>query len=376
MSRDDSVLVVEPYFGGSHQAWAEGLADNLDRPVELLTLPARWWKWRMRGAAVTLAERCSGLATRPAMVLAGDMLDLAAFRTFARPHLGDLPTALYFHESQLSYPDSPGMEPDMHYAFTNWLSALAADRVFFNSGFHQDIFFAGLLPLLRHFPDFNHEHLIDEVKSRSEVLEVGVDLGWVPASPVHRIGAIRFVWNHRWEHDKDPAAFFSALDELAGEGHEFEVVVCGENFRQRPREFTDAARRHPDRIIHMGHLPLDEYRRHLLEADVVVSTARQEFFGIAVVEAMAAGCFPVLPDRLSYPELLPEPWHQACLYPPEGLAERLRWAITHPAEVRSVARQLAGSVRRFGWDRMAPRYEKALEAVLSAAAPAEDGRRR
>ncbi|HEX2153142.1 MAG TPA: DUF3524 domain-containing protein [Acidimicrobiia bacterium] len=364
MSLDGSVLIVEPYFGGSHRAWAEGLAEYLEAPVELLTLPARWWKWRMRGAAVTLAERCADLTTRPAVVLASDMLDLAAFRTFSRPHLGDVPFALYFHESQLTYPDSPQMEPDMHFAVTNWLSALAADRVLFNSNHHRDVFFAEIPRLLRHFPDFTHEHLVDSVEDRSAVLEVGVDLGWLPVEASPRRGPVRLLWNHRWEHDKDPATFFAAIDNLDAEGHSFEVVVCGENFRLEPSEFDEAARRHPARIVHMGHLPLADYRRHLLEADVVVSTARQEFFGVAVVEAVAAGCFPILPDRLSYPGLVPRDWHDACLYPVDGLVERLRWAVTHPAEVRDGGHELSASFRRFGWDRIAPLYDKALAALV------------
>ena len=43
--------------GGSHQAWAEGYAAHSAHMVELLTLPARFWKWRMHGGAVTLARR-------------------------------------------------------------------------------------------------------------------------------------------------------------------------------------------------------------------------------------------------------------------------------------------------------------------------------
>lgn len=363
MSRPGSVLVVEPYFGGSHRAWAEGLRNHLGAPVELLTLPARWWRWRMRGAAVTLAERCADLATRPDVVLVSDMLDVAAFRTFSRPHLGDVPTAVYFHETQLTYPDSPQMAPDLHYAFTNWTSALAADRVFFNSRYHYEVFFAEVGKLLRHFPDFTHEHLVERVREKSEVLEVGVDMTWIPADLPAREGPVRIVWNHRWEHDKDPAAFFAAVDRLAADGVDFELVVCGENFRQRPDEFAEALRRHRGRIVHMGYLETDDYRRHLLSADVVVSTARQEFFGISVVEAVAAGCFPVLPRRLSYPSLLPPRFHDACLYGPGELAERLRWVVEHPSEVREAARRLAPAMRRYSWEEMAPRYRAALEAL-------------
>lgn len=358
-----SLLLVEPYFGGSHRAWVEGLVRHLDRPVETVTLPARWWKWRMRGAAVTLAERCRQLSRPPAAVLVSDMIDLPAFLAFARPHIGAVPVALYFHESQLTYPDSPQMESDLHFAVTNWLSALAADRVFFNSGYHRDVFFAEMPRLLRHFPDYTHEHLIEEVRERSEVLEVGVEMDWLPAKVPARDGPVRLLWNHRWEHDKDPGAFFAAVDALADENLDFEVVVCGESFRQRPTEFEAAADRHPDRIVHMGLLPLESYRRHLLEADVVVSTARQEFFGIAVIEAIAAGCFPVVPDRLSYPSLLPAAWHGRSLYAEGGLVECLRWAVTHPDEIRAGAELRRKEMDRYGWTAMAPRYSEALEAL-------------
>lgn len=363
MSPDGSLLVVEPYYGGSHRAWADGLQRHLG--AQIISLPARWWKWRMRGGAVTLAERCAVLQDPPSVVLASDMLDLAAFRTLARPHLGDIPVALYFHESQFTYPDSPQMESDLHFAFLNWLSALAADRVLFNSSYHRDVFFSQLPRLLRHFPDHRHEHLIPGVEDRSQVLEVGVELDWIPPGRRERTGPVRIIWNHRWEHDKDPASFFEAVDILADEGHAFEVVVCGENFRQRPAEFTAAARRHPHHIVHMGHLPVDEYRKQLIEADVVVSTALQEFFGVSVVEAAAAGCLPVLPARLSYPGLIPSAFHDICLYRPGGLSDRLRWAVTHPAEVRRAGAEIAPTMQRFGWEEMAPRYEKELAALAS-----------
>ena len=49
----------------------------------------------------------------------------------------------------------------------------------------------------------------------------------------------------------------------------------------------------------------EEYLQWLEKADWVLSTATHEFFGIAVVEALFAGCLPWLPERLSYRELLP-----------------------------------------------------------------------
>ena len=47
-----SVLVLEPYYGGSHRAVLDALLPALDVTCDLITLPARKWKWRMRGAAI------------------------------------------------------------------------------------------------------------------------------------------------------------------------------------------------------------------------------------------------------------------------------------------------------------------------------------
>jgi len=48
----------------------------------------------------------------------------------------------------------------------------------------------------------------------------------------------------------------------------------------------------------------DEYYELLARSKVAVSTATQETFGIAMVEAVNNGCIPVAPNRLSYPEVL------------------------------------------------------------------------
>lgn len=358
------VVLVEPYFGGSHRAWAEGVAAHSGHDVELFTLEPRWWKWRMRGASVTLAERLEGRPT-PDVMLVSDMIDLAAFRTFSRPHVGDVPTALYFHESQLTYPESPQMEADLHLAFTNWLSALAADSVFFNSTYHHDVFFDEMPRLLRHFPDHRHEHLIRDVEEKSSVLEVGVDLAWVGTADRERPERLRILWNHRWEHDKDPVSFFHALDQLADLGVDFEVVICGEQFRQNPEEFEAAYQNHSDRLVHMGFAPVQRYRDLVASSDVVVSTSLQEFFGVSVVEAVAAGCFPILPNRLSYPGLVPPELHHLVLYEDGELAARLQWAVDHRHEVNRLGLELAPSFQRFGWETMAPRYHTAIAGVIS-----------
>ncbi|HUP15660.1 MAG TPA: DUF3524 domain-containing protein [Acidimicrobiia bacterium] len=353
------VLLVEPYFTGSHRAWAEGYANRSTHEVRLLTHPGRWWKWRMRGSALTLALTLeTSDPWRPDVVLASDMMDLAQFRTFARPYLGDTPVAIYFHETQLSYPDSPMTEPDFSYALTNWLSAMAADAVFFNSGYHRDAFFEALPRLLRHFPDFTHAHLIEGVPSKSQVLPVGIDLNWAAARS-ERIGLPRLLWNHRWDHDKDPDTFAGAVDALVQKGIDFELVLTGARPPRVPRSLERIRRVAGDRIIHDGESDLDTYRKLVASCDVVVSTALQEFFGISIVEAIAAGCRPVLPNRLAYPWLIPNELRDEVLYRDGGLIEALAAALDHPEPPVG----LRQSMFRFSWDSLIDKYDTCLSAI-------------
>ena len=141
-----------------------------------------------------------------------------------------MPVAVYFHESQLSYPLSPQDRPDESYAMMNWGSAAAADAVFFNSAFHKDTFFEAVPALLRRFPDYQHTTLVPDVERRASVLPVGVDLARfddaeLPASPAPIV-----LWNQRWEFDKGPAEFAGAVTELARRDVEFALVMTGERF--------------------------------------------------------------------------------------------------------------------------------------------------
>ena len=360
------VLLVEPYYGGSHRAWADGYRKSSEFDVTILDLPARWWKWRMRGGAVTLAEQAAELAStgyRPDVVLVSSMIDLGLLATLLDRVWGRVPFVMYMHESQLTYPDSPLMAPDASYGFTNWTSTLVADAVVFNSEYHRRVFFEEVRRLLRGFPDHRHEHLVDGVAAKSTVLPVGIDLEWV-GPPVRDGGDPIIVWNHRWEHDKDPVRFFAGVRRLYESGLRFRLALCGESFRRQPTEFLEAARDFGDIIVHYGEATRKDYRRILARSDIVVSTARQEFFGMAVLEAIAAGAFPVLPDRLSYPAVIPDRFHDAVLYPDGGFVDALARAIENPDRL-SLVPGLSEAARIYDWTRVAPRYD-ALVAEIAA----------
>jgi glycosyltransferase involved in cell wall biosynthesis len=136
-----------------------------------------------------------------------------------------------------------------------------------------------------------------------------------------------------------------------------------------------ARQRLAGRVLHWGHVAdRQAYAAWLWQSDVVVSTARQEFFGVAVAEAICCGCQPVLPHRLAYPELVPAEHHDALLYRDfDGLVARLRAALLAPDP--RLAAALRVRMVALDWSVLAPRYDAALTGMVeSSTAPGLDRR--
>ncbi len=108
----------------------------------------------------------------------------------------------------------------------------------------------------------------------------------------------------------------------------------------------------------------------LLDTDVFVSTATHEFFGLSAAEAIAAGAYPLLPDRLSYPEVLSEVPAANLgdyLYPP-GRAElstrltSLAQRIDAGESMNEIAAPARMAIHPFLWTYRAPALDDALAA--------------
>lgn len=376
-----NVLALEPWYGGSHRHFLDSLARHSGHAFRLVTMADRYWKWRMQGGAVTLAQKArealdDGFA--PDVLFATGMVNLPAFLALTRDRLAGVPVVLYFHENQLTYPLREGVERDYTYAYINYLSALAADRVVFNSQFHADEFFEALPELLRRFPDYTHLDTVGRLREKSAVLHLGLDLAALdrhaPATRAERPGPPVVLWNHRWEHDKDPEAFFRVMNRLDDAGAPFRLLLAGEHFENQPPEFERAFRRYAARILHYGYAEdTAEYARLLHRADLVVSTARHEFFGISILEAVHCGCHPLLPNRLTYPELIPERLHRPLLHAPvlyeseDELFEILRRVLTGQEKPlpASVLREIPA---RLAWPQQALAYDALFEEVAQLAA--------
>ncbi|MYF63849.1 MAG: DUF3524 domain-containing protein [Rhodothermaceae bacterium] len=317
------VLALEPWYGGSHRNFVDGLIENSHHGYELVTMAARFWKWRLQGGAQTLARKCRQLVESgftPDVILASSMVNIPAFLALSRKYIGNVPVVYYLHENQLTYPLSKEEKRDLSYAYINYLSCLAADQVVFNSEFHYNEFIRALPGLLRVFPDYTHLHTVSEIRAKSRVMHLGMNLQ-AHARYANTSGSDRgspiVLWNQRWEYDKNPEAFFRLMNRLDDAGCGFRLILAGKRFEEQPSEFDTAFERYADRILHYGYAEdFEEYSRLLHRADIVVSTAIHEFFGIAMLEAIYCGCHPLLPNRLSYPELIPEKLHKPLLHAP------------------------------------------------------------
>ncbi len=379
------VLVAEPWYGGSHKRFLDGLAAHSRHDVRAVTMAARSWKWRMQGGAVTLAEKAREATAdgwMPDVIVASDMVHVPAFLALTRDRFAATPVIFYLHENQLTYPlrpPAPGEAAptrDYTYAYINYLSALAADRVVFNSQFHHDEFFGALPDLLRRFPDYTHVGTLPVLRQKSSVLRLGLDLAGLDRTrPDAEARAARdggppvLLWNHRWEYDKNPEAFFRVVNRLDDAGLRFRLILAGQTFDEQPEAFTTGFRRYAERVLHYGFAEsFDDYARLLHRADVVVSTSEHEFFGISMMEGIHCGCHPVLPNRLTYPELIPEALHRPLLHAPvlyeteEDLFGVLRDVL------RGDALPLPASVLRdipapLAWPLQAPRFDELFESV-------------
>ncbi len=315
-----SILHISPYDGGSHAQWTRLLTRRIEADWTVLTLPGRFWKWRMRGIAPWLAlAKSEELNREYDVILATSFLALAELRGLA-PALARSPTYLYFHENQFAYPIRVPREWDTHYAVSQLTSALASDRCLFNSAWNRDSFLDGARQWLKKMPDAHPPGWIEAVAAKSEILPVPMELSEDPVLP-RQSGPPVILWNHRWEFDKVPEVFFDALKTLADEGVEYRVIVCGQRFRKAPPAFEEAAVWLGDRVIHWGFAESREAYESLLQrADIAVSTAIHEFFGVAMLEAAHFGARPLVPDRLAYPETFPPQYR----YPEGGLVDALR----------------------------------------------------
>lgn len=310
--KSQRILLLSAYDARSHRYWHQQLIDQFpEHQWQVLSLQDRYFSWRMGGNALSFkAKFHQQLSKQYDLLLATSMTDLAAVRSFY-PNLSLIPNLLYFHENQFAYPENIQQQGLVEIQLRSIVSAMSADKLAFNSAYNRDTFYSGVQAFLQQMPDGIPVDLIGQLKQKTTLLPVPLKSDCTPdkGQKQHTSEEIHVVWNHRWEHDKGPETLLHLLQMTQNQPH-IKYHIIGQQFRNHPQTLQQVSEKHPAQCLTLGYVQSrEQYIRILQSADIVLSTARHDFQGIAMLEGVACGCKPIAPDHLVYPEL----------YPPENL---------------------------------------------------------
>lgn len=320
----------------SHRTWIEGYQRHhgLQHDIRITFVPTDRWKFRMMAAAAELVEF---VQNDDEILVVDAMLDvtvLVALLKSSRERHQCPSIYMYFHENQLTTPFTSqdrdyrkGQQTHWHYGMAHWRSLLVADGCIFNSQTHLNDFAEALPKCLnqqcpRDTVEWQLTKCRDLLSTKCTVLRYGLELDQLmtlghvameaPDDPKnvhldptskHRTPVI--LWNARLEEDKNPGAFLDLLHQVANKTTiPFKLIILGNDPSKDQKWYAKIAQDFGDQILFMGWCQdRKQYAQYLSKASVVVSTANHETFGISIVESVHCGALPLLPRRLSYPEI-------------------------------------------------------------------------
>lgn len=321
MPRPFSIWILDPYHSGSHAAWAKGCVRALEtvgHNVTLHALPGRHWKWRMHGAAAVWAQSWDAETHPPDLILTTDMCDVAQLKGLMPRTWTKVKVAVMFHENQLTFPWSP-TDPDQengrdnHYAYLNLSTGLAADQVWFNSEHHRSVFLEAAKIWLERMPKPKPFGMVESVAKKSRILPLGLHLkGWDKFKTQREatwssIETPVLLWNQRWSWDKGADAWMRLVDNILERDLPAEFVVMGKPFDRMPEGWAGMKEKMGRRCMHWGFVEShQEYIQWLWRSTIAPLSPKQEYFGLAIVEAMRCQTLPWVPHDNAYPETMPE----------------------------------------------------------------------
>lgn len=324
-------FIAEAYYGGSHALIANLFKEQLTSlgyDVHIFKLSPRHWRWRLQSGHISLSDKMNAFTLEtgkvPDFILTTSMTNTLALKGLLKPSLRKAKLITFFHENQLAYPLNPqdisqkAKADFLKFYFSEFhlSQCLGSDHIFFNSNYNYQTTLEGIHDFLKKAPDEKPKNHLEFIKEKAKVIHLGVPIEWL-AQPSWKERPYRILWSHRLEYDKNPSEFCQLARDLnssLSNISSLELSLLGEQ-RAQEDPFQSLKLEFGSQVIHTQRLESrDHYLNELKNCRLLPVTSHQEFFGISVMEAIFQGVIPLLPNRLSYPELIPIELHQDLLY--------------------------------------------------------------
>jgi glycosyltransferase involved in cell wall biosynthesis len=171
--------------------------------------------------------------------------------------------------------------------------------------------------------------------------------------------------------EKGAAVFVECVSRLAAERRDLWAILCGPGDRDGPfwkrLEATAARAGISDRLLLPGDVRPPLKHDVVAMSDVVLHTSFAESFGLAVLEAMAAGK-PVVSAAVDGPRLLIEDGVNGLLVPPadvEACASAVASLLDDPERRRALGQRAALAAERFPIGETVRRIEDLWDSILA-----------
>lgn len=309
MSRQLDILALEPFFGGGRRHMLETLIHYSRHRWTLFKLPPRRIERRLTAAAHWFAEQLSRhWVGRVDLLFTSEALNLADLYRLM-PTLMHKPSVVYFHSNQLPHPN---VKSDNPLDVANLNTATAAHEVWFNSMYHLRDFFGRAAALVTRHPELSSRNPMPDMTAKAQLMPPPVDFSLIQrimsnGAPPQRDPRQIFVDTR----DAKVKVLNAALQQLQRRGEKFTLVTIG------PVEDLDPElpRTTLPEIDDVAHI------RAKLQSGIFLSVKDGCPCDYRAVRALAAGCWPVVPENGCYVELIPQKIHGHAMY--DGTAHEL-----------------------------------------------------
>jgi hypothetical protein len=320
-SRRLDILALEPFYGGERRQTLKTLSQFSRHHWTVLKLPPRRVERRLAAASRWFGEVISrgDLDRHCDLLFVGEMMNLPDLQRIV-PRLGRRPSVVYFHDNQM--PGPAPTRPTSPLDVVNLNTAMAATAVWFNSRWHRESFLSKTSHLIAGVPEIRGQNPVPALLSKSKVVlppvkfeRAGRGVKSDPRTLLVDLGG-----------GADVKLLADVLDQLIAGGERFQVFTIGTS--------TGLSGKLPRTALRDD----DEagQRRALQRAGLFLSVRTGAASDALLASALGQGCWPVVPDAGTYPELLPPPMHPYCLH--DGSAGSVvdqilsAWYGQHPAD--------------------------------------------